>query len=197
MKVLSFFSNPSNYFNFSTANEAQNSEDPENTHSAEVPISTGSYTVWTGQQGSHWLNLGNWTKGLPSPNNHAFIPQQPSGHHFPVISTHCEINFTLKNEGILINEGRLIVLEAGFIQNDGLIDNAEGARLDNFGRFNNHGTFLNQGLIDNQHVLINGSIIDNQGSILGENQIIDLQNLESKVGSAEKMFQLLSKQYVG
>ncbi|MEM9822905.1 MAG: hypothetical protein AAF985_17630 [Bacteroidota bacterium] len=183
--MLSLFSMPSRYFNARTSDSSE-----------ETEATTGGFTVWTGLQGQHWLDLANWTKGLPSQENHAFIPRQPEGHHFPVISTHCEINFTLKNEGLLIIQGQLIIMEDGFLQNDGLVDNAEGGRINNFGRINNYGTLINQGFIDNQHVLINGNTIENQGSILGENQIIDLQHLEAKVDSAEKMFQMLSKQQV-
>ncbi len=136
-----------------------------------------SFTTWTGQQGHHWFDLGNWSNGLPAANHHAYIPQEPVGNRFPIFSGHCQIDYTIKNEGVISIDGELSILDKGLFQNEVVLENSAAARLHNYGNLTNKGTIVNTGFIENHHVLVNGHIIENKGSILGENQIIQLDEL--------------------
>lgn len=177
MSVLSFLFAPIQLLISNTiSNEASAEQSREMEHTAHGK-QLSEFTTWTGNLGHHWLDLGNWSNGLPSANHHAYIPQQPIGNHFPIVTNHCQIDYTIRNEGVICNEGEFNILKDGFLQNYGVLENGENAKLVNYGNLINHGTLVNHGYLENQHVLVNGQVIKNEGSILGENQIVQLDEV--------------------
>ena len=129
------------------------------------------YTEWTGKINENWENEENWSDGLPFRYLHAFIPRVPIGNHFPSISEDTQIDFTIKNEGVLVNHCRTEITSIGLIQNNGILDNLTDAQLVNNGKLVNQGSIQNDGLINqlnlfcNLHKIINNGVIDEQRNI--------------------------------
>ena len=86
-------------------------------------------TSWTGNNGNNWFDPGNWTMGLPSTNLHGYIPENPKGDCFPVVFDKLCIDFTLKNDGKIENEGLIAIKENGILQNNGILENQETAAI--------------------------------------------------------------------
>ena len=135
------------------------------------------YTEWTGQIDDNWHNADNWSDGLPFRYLHAFIPRVPRGNHFPQIAEACQIEFTIKNEGIIANREKVEVTKNGLLQNFGILKIEEKGELHNRGKLINHGTLRNAGKINSQNIFCNLHIIENTGIITKESRILQLSNL--------------------
>jgi len=134
------------------------------------------YTEWTGKKDGNWENEENWSDGLPFRYQHAYIPRVPRGNNFPVITEATQIDFTIKNEGVLTNHCRTEITKIGLLQNNGILDNHADAQLVNNGKLVNQGCIQNNGLINQRNVLCNLHKIINNGTIAGENRIFQLAN---------------------
>jgi hypothetical protein len=135
-----------------------------------------SMTSWTGKNGKNWFDPENWTHGVPSKNVHAYIPVNPAGKHFPLITDKLCIDFTLKNDGKIENEGLMVIKENGIFQNDGFIENLETGTFVNSGNIINTGEIINSGTFENNKIFTNGGILHNEGLIENENTIVNLGN---------------------
>ena len=102
-------------------------------------------TVWTGEEGTDWHNAANWTNGLPTEGKHAYIPTYPKGDQFPVITEECMIDFTIKNDGMIKNNGELTIMPNGLFQNYGILENKIDSKLINKGNCFNAGAIINTG----------------------------------------------------
>ena len=153
-------------------------------------------TIWTGKSSSTWSDHANWTQGVPSLGIHAIIPKVEEKCFSPVIASNLKINFTLKNDGHLIIESQLFVMNNGIIQNYGTIKIENIGTLENEGNVLNFGECINEGTIENKkvfsskHRLFNDGLIDNKntfvnlGSIVNTG-VIDNYNIISNHGAFE------------
>ncbi len=135
-----------------------------------------SMTSWTGKNGKNWFDPENWSEGVPSKELHAYIPVNPSGKYFPLISDKLSIDFTLKNDGKIEIEGFFVVKENGILQNDGFIENLETGTLVNSGNIMNTGEIINSGTFDNHKIFTNSGTLHNDGLIENENTFVNLGN---------------------
>lgn len=136
-----------------------------------------SMTSWTGKISNNWFDPQNWTKGVPSTNLHAYVPSKPEGAHFPFILEKLIIDFTIKNDGKIENEGLIALKENGILQNVGCIENHATGTLVNSGNFINTGEILNAGTLDNNKIFTNGGTLHNEGLFENENTFVNLGNL--------------------
>ena len=111
-----------------------------------------TWTTWNGNKSNKWSDQDNWSKGLPSKGVHALIPAAPEGGYSPKIVNSATIDFTLKNNGSLKNEGLLTVEKEGIIQNDGNFINGPKGTIINKGIVINNGAFSDQGKLNNEKV---------------------------------------------
>ena len=133
-------------------------------------------TSWTGKNGKNWFDPKNWTHGVPSIDLHAHIPVNPKGKHFPLISDKLCINFTLKNDGEIENEGFMVVKDNGLFQNDGTFQNQDIGTFVNSGNVFNRGEIINSGTLDNNKIFTNSGTLHNEGLIQNEHTFINLGN---------------------
>lgn len=139
-------------------------------------IST-TQTTWLGKENTDWHCPDNWTNGIPTAFNHAFIPATTNDNNFPILTTNLAIDFTLKNEGIITIENTTEILEIGLIQNEGIIEIANIGTLINNGKFVNLGTITNEGTIHNQKIIVNEGVLNNDGVIDNEDSIVNMKDL--------------------
>lgn len=139
--------------------------------------STLKYTEWTGKKDHNWHEPANWSNGLPFRYLHAFIPRVPRGNHFPQIIDPCQINFTVKNEGIISNQGQIEITGHGLMQNHGILKIEKKGVLNNYGKLINHGTLRNEGHLNSQSLFCNLKAIENNGTITKESRILQLSEL--------------------
>lgn len=139
--------------------------------------STLKYTEWTGKKDHNWHDATNWSNGLPFRYLHAFIPRVPLGNHFPQISDTCKIDFTVKNEGIISNNGNAEITAHGLMQNYGIFKIEKKGLLSNLGKLINHGTLRNEGQIISKSIFCNLNSIENNGTISNESRILQLSEL--------------------
>ena len=137
-------------------------------------------TVWTGDEGTDWHNAANWTNGLPTEGKHAYIPTYPKGDQFPVITEECMIDFTIKNDGMIKNNGELTIMPNGLFQNYGILENKIDSKLINKGNCFNAGAIINTGYMDNQNIFSNRKMIEKGGSFLGEERVINTNNINKE-----------------
>ncbi len=137
-------------------------------------------TVWTGENGQDWHDAANWSNGLPEEGKHAYIPTYPKGDQFPVITQYCIVDFTIKNDGMIKNMGEVKILSDGLFQNYGIFENKNDAKFINKGNCFNAGALINTGYIDNQHIFSNGKMIENGGTFLGEDRVINTNNINKE-----------------
>ena len=133
-----------------------------------------SMTSWTGKNGKKWSDPENWTKGVPSKNLHAYIPAAPEGDCFPLVVNKLRIDFTVKNDGSIENEGFIVVKENGILQNDGTIENHATGTFVNSGNTFSAGEFINSGTLDNHKIFTNSGTLHNDGLIENENTFVNL-----------------------
>lgn len=137
-------------------------------------------TVWTGEEGTDWHHAANWTNGLPAQNKHAYIPTYPKGDQFPIITQRCLVDFTIKNDGMIKNEGKVTILANGLFQNYGILENKSDSKFINQGNCFNAGAIINTGYMDNQNIFSNGKMIENGGTFLGEDRVINTNNINKE-----------------
>jgi len=133
-----------------------------------------SMTNWTGKSGKNWFDPLNWSHGVPSKDLHAYIPVNPEGECFPLVSDKLCVDFTLKNDGKIEIEGLMVIKESGIFQNDGFIENLETGTFVNSGNIINIGEFINSGTLDNNKIFTNSGTFHNEGLIENENTIVNL-----------------------
>ena len=177
MKALSFFANPLNLFISRMAEISAKATADSLTDQAINSEKTLSQTNWTGTRDRNWLHAENWSNGLPTSQNHAYIPLSPTGGQFPMITEDCLIDFTIKNDGVITNKGNISITAKGLLQNYGIFENVTRGHILNCGNMVNCGTMVNTGNIENKHVMANGNVIENSGTITNEQQIVDLKKL--------------------
>ncbi len=156
--------------------------------------STLKYTEWTGKKDHNWHEPANWSNGLPFRYLHAFIPRVPRGNHFPQINDDCKINFTVKNQGIISNEGSTEITKHGLMQNHGILKIEKKGTLSNFGKLINHGTLRNEGHINSQSIFCNLNAIVNNGTITKESRILQLSELLKPEANPLLVFDSIRKQ---
>ncbi len=156
--------------------------------------STLKYTEWTGKTDHNWHDAANWSNGLPFRYLHAFIPRVPQGNHFPQITEACQIDFTVKNEGIISNQNKVDLTEHGLLQNYGIFKIEEESELNNRGRLINHGTLKNAGHLNSQHIFCNLKTIKNTGTITNESHILHLSALLKSEAGPLSVFDFIKKQ---
>lgn len=152
------------------------SQQPTNAHLVVNPEL--KYTEWTGKKDNHWSDEENWSDGLPFRYLHAYIPRVPQGNHFPEITTEMTLNFTIKNEGVIGNAGRLELQEEGLLQNYGIFKNHRAAQLVNNGKIINQGIVRNWGAINQLNVFCNFHVLENDGVIMRDSPIFTLQDAQ-------------------
>ena len=136
-------------------------------------------TTWLGQENSDWDLPENWTFGVPSSCNHAYIPATTNKDNFPIISGNLTLNFTIKNDGCLFIEGTVEVSPEGLIQNEGTIEIVNIGTLINDGKIINnnklinYGTIINRKLITNGGTIVNDGVLDNEASIHNLNELLN------------------------
>ncbi len=133
-----------------------------------------SMTSWTGNIGKNWFDSENWSEGIPSTNLHAHIPSNPESGNFPSILNKLSIDFTVKNDGKIENEGFIVVKENGILQNEGEIENQATGTFVNSGNIINTGEFINSGTMDNNKVFTNSGSLHNEGLFENENMFVNL-----------------------
>ena len=116
-----------------------------------------NWTTWTGNKNFDWNQEENWSQGIPGKGRHAIIPAAPTGGDYPRITGQITIEFTLKNNGIIDNEGSMLIKQEGIIQNDGQFINREGATISNRGIVMNNGRFINEGTLHNSRIFTQNS----------------------------------------
>ena len=139
-------------------------------------IST-TQTTWLGKENCDWDFPDNWTNGVPSTSNHAYIPSTTIDENFPIISGNLTINFTIKNDGNLTIEGVVNLTPNGLIQNDGTIEILNVGTLINEGKILNINTLLNKGTLVNKKMITNGGTLINDGVLDNEAAIHNLNEL--------------------
>ena len=152
------------------------------------------YTEWTGKKDHNWHEPANWSNGLPFRYLHAFIPRVPKGNHFPQISEACKITFTVKNEGIISNQGPIEITRHGLMQNHGILKIEKKGTLNNFGKLINHGTLRNEGHLNSQSIFCNLNMIENNGTITKESRILQLSELLKSEVNPLSIFDSIKKQ---
>jgi len=136
-------------------------------------------TTWLGKENADWDCPDNWSNGIPSTFNHAFIPATTNDDNFPILTANLSIDFTLKNEGLITIENTTEIFENGLIQNEGTIEIVNIGTLINNGKFvnldiiNNSGTIVNQKIIINEGTLFNEGVIDNEDSIVNMKELFN------------------------
>jgi len=136
-----------------------------------------SMTSWTGKNNTNWFDSGNWTEGVPSANLHAHIPSNPESERFPNVLDKLSIDFTIKNDGKIENEGFIVLKENGILQNEGEIENHATGTFVNSGNIFNAGEIINSGTFDNNKIFTNSGSLHNEGLIENENIFVNLGNL--------------------
>lgn len=139
-------------------------------------IST-TQTTWLGKENVDWDCPDNWTNGIPSTSNHAFIPATTNDDNFPVLTSNLTIDFTLKNKGIITIENTTEIIRDGLIQNEGTIEISNIGTLINDGKFVNLETINNSGTIVNKKIIVNEGVLFNEGVIDNEETIVNMKEL--------------------
>ena len=153
--------------------------------------STLKYTEWTGEIDHNWHDVANWSDGLPFRYLHAFIPRVPIGNHFPEITETCQIDFTIKNEGIISTQDKAEITVHGLLQNHGILTIEKNAKLTNHGKLINHGTLRNAGHLNSQNIFCNLHIIENSGTITNESRILQLSSLLKTEANSISIFDMI------
>lgn len=156
--------------------------------------STLKYTEWTGKKDHNWHEAANWSNGLPFRYLHAFIPRVPKGNHFPRITDICKIDFTIKNQGIISNQGFADITRHGLLQNFGILKIEKQGELNNRGKLINHGTLRNEGHLHSQNIFCNLKTIENNGTITNESRILQLSALLKSEVNPLSIFDSIKKQ---
>jgi len=152
------------------------------------------YTEWTGEKDHNWHEAANWSNGLPFRYLHAYIPRVPKGNHFPQINDNCKIDFTIKNEGIISNQGQANISIHGLMQNFGILKIEKKGILNNQGKLINHGTLRNEGQFHSQNIFCNLNTIENNGTITNESRILQLSELLKPEINPLSIFDTIKKQ---
>lgn len=131
-------------------------------------------TTWLGKASSSWLDVSNWSKGIPSIGVHAYIPDNSTTLFHPIISSNLKMNFTLKNDGRVEIDAELYIQKNGIFQNYGLTKVSDIGTLNNEGNVINFGEWVNEGTCDNKRIFTNHYRMFNEGLFDNENTFVNI-----------------------